>query len=104
MRYVLNDISIFTQVHQKVPSLLIPLHSTYSTHILHSLPRMITKLNTLSVFLIPNLTMNQKEKQVNYLLHTSVGPQYEEQEMERGKKESIPQLLLTRMGMGDSNK
>ena len=48
--------------------------------------------------------MNQKEKQVNYLMHTSVGPQYEEEEMERGKKESIPQLLLTRMGMGDSNK
>lgn len=42
--------------------------------------------------------MNQKEKQVNYLPAYSVAPSMEE-EMERGK-ESIPQLLLTRMRTG----
>ena len=48
--------------------------------------------------------MNQEENQVNYLLCIPVGPQCEEEEEERGEKESTPQLPLSRMGIGISKK
>lgn len=94
MRYVLNDISMFTQVHQKMPSLL---NSPYTSHT----PSKYLPLpsNNHQTTLCPKFN-NEPERKASKLSPAySVAPSMLEEDGKR-KKESIPQLLLTRMRTG----